>query len=40
MFRSLPRTSAAILLAMSVSFAACDELDDDPFGVAPSGVGS
>ena len=39
MFRSLPRTSAAILLAMSVSFAACDELDDDPFGVAPSGDG-
>jgi hypothetical protein len=39
MFRSLPRTSAAILLAMSVSFAACDEIDDDPFGVAPSGDG-
>ena len=36
MFRSLPRTSAAILVAMAVSFAACDELEDDVL-LAPSG---
>lgn len=38
MFRSLPRTSAAILLATSLSFAACDDepVDDESF-VAPSG---
>ena len=38
MFRSLPRTSAAILLVMSVSFAGCDELEDDVL-LAPSGDG-
>jgi hypothetical protein len=38
MFRSFPRSSAAILLVLSVSFAACDELDDEVF-VAPSGDG-
>ena len=37
MFRSLPRTSAAILLATSLSFAACDEVEDDELLVAPSG---
>jgi hypothetical protein len=40
MFRSLPRTSAAILLVMSLSFVACDDikLEDDVL-VAPSGDG-
>ena len=38
MFRSLARTSAAILLATSLSFAACDdEIEDDELLVAPSG---
>jgi hypothetical protein len=36
MFRSLPRTSAAILVVTSLSFAACDELEDDVL-VGPSG---
>ena len=36
MFRSLPRTSAAILLAMAVSFAGCDEMEDAEL-LAPSG---
>jgi len=38
MFRSLPRTSAAILLVASLSFAACDDaVEDDELLVAPSG---
>jgi hypothetical protein len=36
MLRSLPRTSAAILLVMPLLFAACDELDDDVL-LAPTG---
>jgi hypothetical protein len=36
MFRSLPRTSAAILLVMPLLFAACDELEDDEL-LAPTG---
>jgi hypothetical protein len=40
MFRSLPRTSAAIILVMSLSFVACDDikLEDDVL-TAPSGDG-
>jgi hypothetical protein len=36
MFRSLPRTSAAIFLVMPLLFAACDDLDDDVL-LAPTG---
>jgi hypothetical protein len=36
MFRSLPQTSAAILLVAALSFAACDELEDEVL-VGPSG---
>jgi hypothetical protein len=38
MFRSLPRTSAAILLVISLSFVACDDIKvEDDVLVAPSG---